>query len=79
MLFGGADAYFQEYSVGPLPVSDATHVEPLTYPFNNQDPGRTPASGIDPGLNMATLPEIVNITKMVWNTVSRYVLSLKLN
>jgi primary-amine oxidase len=36
-----SDLYWQEYVVGPLPVTNATTVEPLTYPFHNSQPGRT--------------------------------------
>ncbi|KAI5371250.1 hypothetical protein J4E82_010063 [Alternaria postmessia] len=36
------EKYWQEYLVGPLPATNATAVEPLTFPFQNSQPGRTP-------------------------------------
>jgi primary-amine oxidase len=35
------DMYWQEYMVGPLPATNGTIVESLTYPFHNSQPGRT--------------------------------------
>jgi primary-amine oxidase len=32
--------YWQEYVVGPLPATNLTAVEPLSYPFDNAQPGR---------------------------------------
>ncbi|KAA8623161.1 TynA Cu2+-containing amine oxidase [Pyrenophora tritici-repentis] len=36
-----SDGYWQEYMVGPLTAADPSTVEPLTYPFQNSEPGKT--------------------------------------
>ncbi|CAG5184025.1 uncharacterized protein ALTATR162_LOCUS10872 [Alternaria atra] len=36
------EKHWQEYMIGPLPATNATPVEPLTFPFQNSQPGRTP-------------------------------------
>jgi len=33
--------YWQEYMVGPLTDANSSNVEPLTFPFQNKQPGRT--------------------------------------
>lgn len=36
-----SEVYWQEYMVGPLPATNATAVQPLTFPFQNTHPGIT--------------------------------------
>ena len=33
--------YWQEYMVGPLPATNETRAEPLTFPFQNSNAGQT--------------------------------------
>lgn len=71
--FGGEDLHWQEYLVGPLSGTNSTNVEPLTYPFHNEQPGKTRIHAIY-ALQDATLfqlaldSEVSNITKALWNT-----------
>ncbi|KAF1943394.1 amine oxidase catalytic domain-containing protein [Clathrospora elynae] len=67
------DMYWQEYMVGPLPTTNSTHVEPLTYFFNNAQPGRTPVQPIySPNdavqFQLKFGSEIEDITKQLWNS-----------
>lgn len=72
------EPYYQEYIVGPLPATNATAVKPLTYPFNNQDPGKTKVNafylqGPDVGLFVQRFAsDIEDITQEIWNTVSLF-------
>lgn len=66
--------YRQEYVVGPLPVTNATSVVPLTFPFNNEQSGksRSPylyASNTVDDWTASLSGEIFNITTRLWNTV----------
>ena len=36
-----SDMFWQEYMVGPLPATNATTVQPLTFPFQNAQGGKT--------------------------------------
>jgi primary-amine oxidase len=77
VAFGVPDEpYFQEYMVGPLPATNVTKLQPLTYPFNNETPGKTKIPSLTlPGQNVSgavlTIGEqIADITRELWNTVS---------
>jgi primary-amine oxidase len=67
--------YRQEYIVGPLPATNSTPVVPLTFPFNNEQPGKTRSTYIyavdstDEWI-AALSDEIANITTQIWNSVS---------
>ncbi|KAF2729263.1 amine oxidase catalytic domain-containing protein [Polyplosphaeria fusca] len=74
VAFGAPEQpYYQEYSVGPLPATNNTAVEPLTYLFNNEKPGRTNVSPIFIGGDVTSFiakfsDEIKDITQALWNT-----------
>ena len=63
--------------VGPLPASNVTKLQPLTYPFNSDNPGKTRIPSLTlPGQNIAGFiasfgAEVEDITLELWNTVSR--------
>ncbi|KAF2871343.1 copper amine oxidase [Massariosphaeria phaeospora] len=65
--------YNQEYLVGPFPISNATSVQPLSYPFNNRSPGKTRMASIyAAGAGAASFlenlsSEIEDITRELWN------------
>ncbi|KAF1836803.1 amine oxidase catalytic domain-containing protein [Decorospora gaudefroyi] len=66
------DVYWQEYMIGPLPVTNSTTVAPLTYLFNNARPGRTAVhpvfsanDGLQFQLKLAT--EVDDIARKIWN------------
>jgi primary-amine oxidase len=68
------DSYWQEYLVGPLPATNSTSIRPLTFPFNNEQPGRTmvhPVYSSSDGVLFQTKmsSDIEAITKELWNTV----------
>jgi primary-amine oxidase len=77
VMFGATnstDSYWQEYAVGPLPVTNSSNLTPLTYPFNNQRPGQTRVhpifSSSDGVLFLTKLStDIEDITKELWNSV----------
>jgi primary-amine oxidase len=78
MAFSASDKpYLEEYMVGPLPASNATTIQPLKYPFNSNVPGKT----IIPRYLISDLSgplaqfwsEVEDITKKLWNTVSRLI------
>ncbi|KAF2276554.1 amine oxidase catalytic domain-containing protein [Westerdykella ornata] len=68
------EPYFQEYMVGPLPATNVTKLQPLTYPFNSRNPGKTRIpSLILPGQDVASAvlklgSDIADITRELWNT-----------
>ena len=69
------DLYWQEYLVGPLPATNGTVVEPLTYLFQNQSPGKTALHPIYSGYTAISLQtriseELEDITRELWNSVS---------
>ncbi|KAH7408662.1 copper amine oxidase [Phaeosphaeria sp. MPI-PUGE-AT-0046c] len=76
IMFGATnstDTYWQEYLVGPLPATNGTNVVPLTYPFNNKEPGKTlvhpvyaPADGVSFQTKLSS--DIEDITKQLWNS-----------
>lgn len=73
VVFGAEELYWEEYMVGPLPVTNATKVQPLTYPFNNKQPGRTkvhPLLSASDGAQFYSKvsDEVEDITKELWNT-----------
>jgi primary-amine oxidase len=50
-----SNMYWQEHMVGPLPATNATIIERLTYPFHNSQPGQTavyPVYVPDDGTNL---------------------------
>lgn len=60
--------------IGPLPATNATTIEPLTFPFQNSEPGRTDVhplySPVDAVQFETTLSaDIEDITKELWNSV----------
>ncbi|KAF2685041.1 amine oxidase catalytic domain-containing protein [Lentithecium fluviatile CBS 122367] len=64
--------YLQEYLVGPLPASNATSVQPLSFPFNNDKKGKSRIASIytlDVQPFIAQLSEeIEDITQELWST-----------
>ncbi|KAJ4293307.1 hypothetical protein N0V90_008589 [Kalmusia sp. IMI 367209] len=71
------DSYAQEpdrqgYVVGPLPATNATRVEPLTFPFNNGHPGKIRSPNIYAVLTddsaVALSEDIADITQHLWNS-----------
>jgi primary-amine oxidase len=76
-MFGATnstDLYWQEYLVGPLPVTNSTSIVPLTYPFNNNQIGKTavhPIYSSSDGVLFQTRlsSELEDITKALWNSV----------
>ncbi|OAG04417.1 membrane copper amine oxidase [Paraphaeosphaeria sporulosa] len=74
VLFTSQEGPFrQEYLVGPLPATNATPIVPLTYPFNNEQPGKSRSPYLY-AVNttsdwIASLSnEIANITNQIWNS-----------
>jgi primary-amine oxidase len=78
-MFGATnstDLWWQEYVVGPLPATNATKVETLNFPFNNQQAGRTnvhPVYSANDGALFQTKlsSDVQDITKQLWNSVSQ--------
>jgi primary-amine oxidase len=78
-MFGATnstDLWWQEYVVGPLPATNSTIVESLTYPFNNLQEGKTnvhPVYSTNDGALFQTKlsSDLEVITKQLWNSVSR--------
>ena len=75
VAFGATDLYWQEFLVGPLPVTNSTKIEPLTYPFHNEQPGITDVHPVYSPTDAVQFQttfglEIENITKELWNSVS---------
>lgn len=78
IMFGATnstDMFWQDYLVGPLPATNATNIVPLTFPFNNKEPGKTLVhpiySPVDGGGFQSKLSsDIEDITKQLWNSVS---------
>ena len=76
VLYASIDGYFHhDFAVGPLPAKNSTSVVPLTFPFNNRDPGKSKLPSLygisSPNEWIASLSdEIANITKNIWNSVS---------
>ncbi|KAH8704667.1 copper amine oxidase [Phaeosphaeriaceae sp. PMI808] len=67
------DSYWQEYAVGPLPATSLTRILPLTFPFHNEQPGKTKVhpiySPLDAALFQAKIStELTDITMILWNT-----------
>lgn len=66
--------------MGPLLVSNATAVQPLGFPFNNQHRGRSRVAPIDlptPTEFVTQLSgEVEDITRELWNTVSPLLLDI---
>lgn len=67
------EPYLQEYMIGPLPATNATAVQPLSFPFNNNPPGKSRIASIltlDPSPFLLQLSsDIEDITRELWNTV----------
>ncbi|KAF2105655.1 copper amine oxidase [Lophiotrema nucula] len=74
VAFGAPDIpYYQEYMIGPLSAANSSRVQPLTYPFNSNNPGKTNIAplfiGQDAGPFVVKFSsEIEDITKYLWNT-----------
>jgi primary-amine oxidase len=73
-VFGAEDLYWQEYIVGPLPATNSTMIEPLTYPFHNTQPGRTKVHPVYSNNDASQFQNMfgsqaADITKELWNTV----------
>ncbi|KAH7341181.1 copper amine oxidase [Pyrenochaeta sp. MPI-SDFR-AT-0127] len=71
--FGHEDLYWQEYIVGPLPATNITTVEPLTYPFHNAQPGKTKVNSVYSIEDVVQFQyifsaEVEDITKELWNS-----------
>ncbi|CAO2648787.1 Nn.00g097360.m01.CDS01 [Neocucurbitaria sp. VM-36] len=71
--FGATDLYWQEFIVGPLPATNSTKIEPLTYPFHNVHPGKTKAHPIYSANDASQFlsnfgSEVEDITKALWNS-----------
>jgi primary-amine oxidase len=67
--------YWQEYMVGPLPATNATIIERLTYPFHNSQPEETavhPAYVPNDGTNLLFNfgAEVGDISIALFNAVS---------
>ncbi|KAI8936065.1 hypothetical protein NX059_007565 [Plenodomus lindquistii] len=65
--------YWQEYIVGPLPLTNSTHVKLLTYPFQNTEPGKTKVHPVNQPSDAAQflgkgITEIADIIRELWNT-----------
>ncbi|KAF1967283.1 amine oxidase catalytic domain-containing protein [Bimuria novae-zelandiae CBS 107.79] len=63
----------REYVVGPLSGTNATQVVPLTFPFNNKQPGKSryPSIRVPDSIDgwvAALSEEIANITSLIWNS-----------
>jgi primary-amine oxidase len=70
-----SDMYWQEYMVGPLPATNGTVIEPLTYPFDNSQPGRITVHPVyipNDGANFLTKfsADVEDISVALFNTVS---------
>ena len=70
-----SQVYWQEYMVGPLPATNATVVQPLTFPFQNTQRGKTtmhPLYSPIEGTNFLTKfgTEHEDIAQRLFNTVS---------
>jgi primary-amine oxidase len=69
------DSFWQEYMVGPLPTTNLSKLQPLTYPFHNQQPGKTKVhpvySRVDGSAFLTKVSEeIEDVTMELWNSVS---------
>jgi primary-amine oxidase len=77
VMFGATnltDLYWQEFAIGPLPVNNSTSITPLTFPFNNENLGKTKVHPVfSPTDAMAfqtkLSSDIEDVTKMLWNSV----------
>ncbi|KAF2269570.1 amine oxidase catalytic domain-containing protein [Lojkania enalia] len=81
--FSASESYWQEYMIGPLPITDSTPVKPLAYPFNKARPGRTEVPRVfstgEVGQFQTILgEEIEDITREIWNTTFAEGLSFRL-
>lgn len=79
IMFGAThstDLYWQEFLVGPLPVSNSTRITPLTFPFNNEKTGKTKVHPIFSSTDATAFQtklssDIEDVTKTLWNSVGR--------
>jgi primary-amine oxidase len=67
--------YWHEYMVGPLPATNATIIERLTYPFHNSQPGQTAVHPVyvpNDGTNLLFKfgAEVEDISIALFNAVS---------
>ncbi|KAF2192177.1 amine oxidase catalytic domain-containing protein [Zopfia rhizophila CBS 207.26] len=73
LLFASSeDPYYRDYMIGPLPATNITKIQPLTYMFNNKTPGKVnvPAPYIGQDLLNFVLrigSEVKDITQELWN------------
>jgi primary-amine oxidase len=77
IVFGATnstDSYWQEHLVGPLPATNSTSITPLTFPFNNENLGKTKvhpiyssSDAVQFQTKMSSDAEI--ITRELWNAV----------
>lgn len=75
IMFGApADAYLQEFKVGPLPITNESAVLPYTY-VNTRKEGKIPVVNPDSEdygeFNLKWMKEAEDVTKKLWNLVSR--------
>jgi primary-amine oxidase len=75
VVSGTEELYWQEYMVGPLPATNMTDIQPLTYPFTNSQPGKTVVNPVYSATDGAQFQEkfgleVEDITKELFNTVS---------
>jgi primary-amine oxidase len=74
IMFGATEEpYVQEFTVGPLPITNASTVQPYT--FRNNNGGEklrvyNPDSDGYANLNKASMKEAEDVTKLLWNLVS---------
>lgn len=75
VMFGATEEpYMQEFTVGPLPVTNSTTLQPFTFWNNDGGDGKfrvwNPDSEAYATFNQARLKEAEDITKLLWNLVS---------
>ena len=74
VVSGTEELYWQEYMVGPLPATNLTTIQTLTYPFTNSQPGKTVVNAVYSATDGSQFiekfgMEVEDITKQIWNTV----------
>jgi hypothetical protein len=74
VVSGTEELYWQEYMVGPLPATNMTTIQTLTYPFTNSQPGKTVVNAVYSATDGAQFQEkfgleVEDITTQLWNTV----------
>ena len=74
-MFGATEEpYMQEFTVGPLPLTNSSTVQPFTAWNNDGGDGKfkvdNPDSAEYAKFNEASIREAEDITKLLWNLVS---------